>query len=331
MGGPPMPRDFPRTYLGILVLALFLASSAHAQVRAPIQPGPTGGPPTLRDVGIDNHEGDAIPPDLVFRDEAGRPVRLAECFGRRPIILALVYYRCPMLCTMVLNDLTRSLNSLHENAGDQFDVLAVSFDPSETPELAAAKKQKYIRAYRRPGAEAGWRFLTGPQESISRLTAAVGFRYSWDAKNQQWAHCSGLVILTPDGHIARYFYGIDYAPTDLRLAIAEAGARKISPPLTTRILLYCFHYDPSTGRYGLLVMRLVQTGGVITLLLLGGSIWLTARRDRGRGKSGVSTKANETSAKDEITCRAGIARRRHSWRAVPALPRFIFRTRNRHK
>jgi protein SCO1 len=262
-----------------IMLAAF-AASANGQVRAPTTPGPTGGPPILRDVGIDNHEGDSVPFDLAFADETGRTVRLAEYFGRRPVILALVYYRCPMLCTMVLNDLTRSLNSLHENAGEQFDVLAISFDPRETPELAAAKKQQYIRAYRRPHAEEGWHFLTGPQASISRLTAAVGFRYAWDAKNQQWAHTSGLVILTPDGRIARYFYGIDYAPTDLRLALAEAGQRKISPPLSTRILLYCFHYDPSTGRYGLLVMRLVRIGGVITLLLLGGSIWLTVRRDR---------------------------------------------------
>ena len=280
--------------LAIPAIATFLASSAGAQVRAPIQPGPTGSPPILRDVGIDNHEGDAIPPDLAFRDETGRSVRLADYFGRRPIILALVYYRCPMLCTMVLNDLTRSMNSLHENAGEQFDVLAISFDPNETPDLALAKKQQYIRAYRRAGAEAGWHFLTGPQESISRLTAAVGFRYAWDAKNQQWAHSSGLVILTPDGRIARYFYGIDYAPTDLRLAIAEAGARKISPPLTTRVLLYCFHYDPTTGRYGLLVMRLVQIGGVITLLLLGGSFWLMTRRDRARARSNVSANANGT-------------------------------------
>jgi len=278
----------------IPAIATFLASIAGAQVRAPIEPGPTGGPPVLRDVGIDNHEGDSIPFDLVFRDEEGRSVRLAEYFGRRPIILALVYYRCPMLCTMVLNDLTRSMNSLHENAGEQFDVLAISFDPSETPELAAAKKQQYIRAYRRAGAEAGWHFLTGPQESISRLTAAVGFRYAWDAKNQQWAHTSGLVILTPEGRIARYFYGIDYAPTDLRLALAEAGARKISPPLTTRVLLFCFHYDPSTGRYGLMVMRLVQVGGVITRLLLGGSIWLTVRRDRQGARMDVSVKANPT-------------------------------------
>ncbi|HZK82619.1 MAG TPA: SCO family protein, partial [Humisphaera sp.] len=219
-------------------------------------------------------------PDLTFSDDTGRTIRLGDYFGRRPIILALVYYRCPMLCTLVLNDLTRTMNSLHENAGEQFDVLAVSFDPAETPELAAAKKLQYIRAYRRPHAEEGMHFLVGKQQSISRLTSAVGFRYAWDAKNQQWAHTSGLVILTPEGRIARYFYGIDYAPVDLRLALAEAGQMKISPPLTTRVLLYCFHYDPSTGRYGLLVMRLVQVGGIITLLLLGGSVWFTVRRDR---------------------------------------------------
>jgi protein SCO1/2 len=223
-----------------------------------------------------------------FRDEEGRSVALAQYFGQKPVILALVYYRCPMLCTMVLNDLTRSLNALEASAGDQFTVLAVSFDPAETPDLATAKKDQYLRAYRRPHAEQGWHFLTGPQESIARLAAAVGFRYAWDAKNQQWAHASGLVILTPSGHISRYFYGIDYAPTDLRLALAEAGEQKISPSASTRVLLYCFHYDPSTGRFGLAIMRLLQTGGILTLLLLGGSIWLTIRRDR-RVANRVST------------------------------------------
>jgi protein SCO1/2 len=271
----------PRLLLALFALiSLFWAPSLYAQVPAPINTGPTGGPPILRDVGIDHHEGDAIPFDATFVDENGQSVRLAQYFGQKPVILALVYYRCPMLCTMVLNDLTRSMNSLPTSAGKDFTVLAVSFDPAETPELAAAKKQQYIRAYRRPNSEAGWHFLTGPQESISRLTAAVGFRYAWDAKNKQWAHSSGLVILTPQGRIARYFYGIDYAPTDLRLALAEAGKQKISPPASTRILLYCFHYDPSTGKYGLAIMRLLQTGGIITLLLLGGSIWLTVRRDR---------------------------------------------------
>lgn len=170
----------------------------------------------------------------MFRDEAAKDVRLGQYFGRKPVILALVYYKCPMLCTMVLNDLTRSMNSLPTNAGEHFDVLAVSFDPNETPELAADKKLQYVRAYRRPHAEEGMHFLTGPQESISRLAAAVGFRYAWDAEFKQWAHASGLVILTPDGHIARYFYGIDYAPSDLRLALAEAGQKKISLSPTVR-------------------------------------------------------------------------------------------------
>ncbi len=221
----------------------------------------------------------------MFRDEAAKDVRLGQYFGRKPVILALVYYKCPMLCTMVLNDLTRSMNSLPTNAGEHFDVLAVSFDPNETPELAADKKLQYVRAYRRPHAEEGMHFLTGPQESISRLAAAVGFRYAWDAEFKQWAHASGLVILTPDGHIARYFYGIDYAPSDLRLALAEAGQKKISLSPTVRVMLYCFHYNPATGKYGLAVMRLLQTGGVITLIVLGSSIWLTIRRDRRLARS----------------------------------------------
>jgi len=268
------------------LLALFnFTPLAQGQVTAPTAPGPTGTPAILHDVGIDHHEGASIPPGLVFRDENGREVHLADYFGKRPIILALVYYRCPMLCTMVLNDLTRSLNSLSENSGDKFDVLAISFDPRETPDLAAAKREQYLRAYRRPNAEQGWHFLTGPQQSISELTKTAGFRYTWDEKLQQWAHASGLLILTPEGRISRYFYGIDYAPTDVRLAIAEAGEKKISQSAPTRILLYCFQYDPATGRYSLAIMRILRVAGLITLLLVGGSIWLTVRHDR-RVRSG---------------------------------------------
>lgn len=278
-----MTRIFASTVRKAIVAmaaALCFASLSRGQVPAPISTGPVGGPRILHDVGIDHHEGDSVPFDLTFYNETGQPVKLAQYFGKRPVILSLVYYKCPGLCTMVLNDLTRTLISLSASAGKQFEVLTISFDPRETPDLAASKKEQYLRAYRRPGADAGWHFLTGPQESISRLTAAVGFRYAWDPKFQQWAHTSGLVILTPDGRIARYFYGIDYAPNDLHLALLQAGEKKISPSTGDRILLYCFHYDPSTGKYGLAVMRLIQTGGILTLLLLGGSIFFTMRRDR---------------------------------------------------
>ena len=283
----------------VILAVLTLVSSALGQVPAPIPTGPVGGPPILRDVGIDHHEGDSVPFDATFRDENDQSVRLAQYFGQKPVILALVYYRCPMLCTMVLNDLTRTLNSLPTAAGNDFTVLAVSFDPSETPELAAAKQRQYLRAYRRPHAEQGWHFLTGPRESISRLTAAAGFRYAWDAKNQQWAHSSGLIVLTPDGRISRYFYGIDYAPNDLRLALAEAGEQKISQPVSTRVLLYCFHYDPASGKYGLAIMRLLQTGGVLVLIALGGSIWFTLRRDRRTAWRAFPMGATEASQRED--------------------------------
>ncbi|HZL33796.1 MAG TPA: SCO family protein [Tepidisphaeraceae bacterium] len=278
-GVPPVPMAWSALSIAVLTI-LLVTSPLQAQVPTPVNVKPNTKPSILRDVGIDPHLGGAIPADLVFRDEAGRPVKLGSYFGKRPIILTLVYYQCPMLCTMVLNDLTRTMTSLPQNCGEQFEVLTISFDPRETPELAAKKKEQYLRAYRRPGAEQGWHFLTGSQDSITRLTQAAGFRYVWDGPHNVWAHASGIVILTPEGKIARYFFGIDYAPTDLRLALLEAGEKKISPSTGDRILSYCFHYDPTTGKYGLMVMRLIQTGGVITLVLLGGSIWLTVLRDR---------------------------------------------------
>ncbi len=228
-------------------------------------------PTILNDVGIDQKLGQQVPGDLSFRDDMGRPVHLGDYFGKRPLILALVYYKCPMLCTMVLNDLTKSLNGMNLTAGEQFDILTVSFDPSETPALAAEKKRQYLRAYRRPAAENGWHFLTGSQDSIDRLTRAVGFRYAWDPQYQVFAHASGIMILTPQGKLSRYFFGIDYVPSDLRLSLVEASNRTISTPADT-ILLYCFHYDPRTGRYGLIISRAIEIGGALTLLILGGGI-----------------------------------------------------------
>lgn len=291
----------PRLSRCVLAAALVFvcALSASAQVPAPKRMGPTGKPNILRDVGIDPHPGAAIPGDLVFNDEAGRPVKLGQYFGKRPMILTLVYFKCPMLCTMVLNDVTRTINSLPQSCGEQFDILTISFDPHETPALAAAKKDQYIRAYRRPHASDGWHFLTGSQASIDRLTKTAGFRYAWDAQHGVWAHASGIMVLTPTGKIARYFYGIDYAPVDLRLALLEAGEQKISKSTSDRILLYCFHYDPTSGKYGLMVMRLVQTGGVLTLLFLGGSIWLTVRRDR-RKAAAAGKHARERQTRAEI-------------------------------
>ena len=261
------------TCLSILVLTTCVGNLAAA---------PTAQRPRiLLDVGIDQKLNAQVPPDLVFHDEMGRDVRLGDYFGKRPMILALVYYKCPMLCTMVLNDLTKAMNSMKMSCGEQFDILTVSFNPNETPSLAQDKKEQYVRAYRRPHAEEGWHFLTGPQASIESLTKTVGFRYAWDPKYQQYAHASGLIILTPEGKTARYFYGIDYAPSDLELSLAEASHGKATS-VADQILLFCFHYDPTTGRYSLMITRLIQAGGVLTVLLLGCYVLLTLYLDKRR-------------------------------------------------
>ena len=252
-----------------VLILLFFAASAAAQSQQPQLP-------ILRDVGIDQKLGVQVPADLSFRDETGRDVKLGDYFGKRPMILALVYYKCPGLCTMVLNDITRAMNSMRATCGKQFDILTISFDPHETPDLALEKKQQYLRAYQRASAKDGWHFLTGDAPAINRLTQTVGFRYAWDEKYKQYAHASGIIVLTPEGKTARYFYGIDYAPTDLELAIAEAGQGRTAS-VTDKVLLYCFHYDPSTGKYSLMVTRIVQAGGVITVLVVVGMILLLSR------------------------------------------------------
>ena len=233
----------------------------------------------LRDVGIDQKLDEAVPLDLEFFDEAGRPVRLREFFGTRPVVLALVYYECPMLCTQVLNGLVGSLEGLTFNPGEDFEVVVVSFDPGETPALAADKRQTYLRRYGRRGTEAGWHFLTGREASIKALTGAVGFRYAYDEAIDQYAHPAAMTVLTADGRVSKYLYGIEFAPRDLRLALVEAGEGRIGTAVD-QALLFCYHYDPETGRYGLVVMNLVRTGGVLTLVGLGAFILLALRRER---------------------------------------------------
>jgi protein SCO1/2 len=255
------------------------------------QGGLYGGPPEqssrenelpagLREVGIDQKLDGQLPLDLVFRDEGGREVRIEEYFRGRPVILAPVYYECPMLCNQVLNGLTESLKGVTLGAGEEFEVVAVSFDPRETPALAAAKKKSYVRRYGRPGADAGWHFLTGDQASITRLTDAVGFRYRWDAATNQFAHASAVMVLTPRGKISRYFYGVDYAPSDLRLGIVEASEGKVGSPVD-QLLLYCFHYDPVTGKYGAAVMNVMSLSGVVFLIVVG-TLFVFLRRRNAR-------------------------------------------------
>jgi protein SCO1 len=249
-------------------------------------------PAALRNVGIEQRLNAQVPPDLVFRDENGRSVKLGDYFGSKPIILALVYYDCPMLCTQVLNGLVGSLKALSFDAGEQFLVLTVSFDPRETPELAAGKKESYLARYSRSGAAAGWHFLTGAESSIEALTHAVGFRYRYDVEKGQYAHASGIMVLTPQGKISRYFYGIEYSPRDLRLGLVEASNNRIGSPVD-QLLLFCYHYDPATGKYGAVVMNFVRLGGAATVLTLGAILFLFLRRDARHGRDPKSQSNRE--------------------------------------
>ncbi len=263
-----------------LMMALALPGPAAAWNRDQPSPAPPAAeaPRILRDVGFDQHLGDVVPLDAVFRDESGRAVKLGDYFGRRPVVLSLAYYECPMLCTLTLNGLASALDVLAFDPGRDFEVVTVSFEPKETPELAAAKKAAYLRRYRRPGAAAAWHFLTGDAEAIRRLTGAVGFRYVWDERTKQYAHASGVMVLTADGRLARYLYGVEYAPKDLRFAIVEASQGRILSPVD-RLLLYCYHYDPELGRYGKSVMAVLRVAAVLTLGVLGAMIFGLRRRD----------------------------------------------------
>jgi len=227
--------------------------------------------------------GSEVPLDLQFRDETGKMVRLGDFFGQKPVVLSLVYYECPMLCTLVLNGMLTSFKVLKFDVGKEFEVVTVSISPTETPELAAAKKKHYLERYNRPTGEKGWHFLTGTEDQIARLAESVGFGFTYDPKTEQYAHASAIMVLTPKGQVARYYYGIEYPPRDLRLGLVEASANKIGSPVD-QLLLYCFHYDPLTGKYGMIVRNVLRLLGAATVLLLGGFIALMLVRDRARKK-----------------------------------------------
>jgi len=257
-----------------------VAAVAFPQTMAPVQGAIVRAdekPEALKNVGIDQRLDEPLPLDTALRDETGRAVRLGDYFGKRPIILALVYYNCPMLCTQVLNGLVSSLSVLSLSAGRDFDVVAVSFDPRDTPKDAAAKKAAYLTRYRRPGAAESWHFLTGEPAAIAAITKAAGFRYSYDENLGQFAHASAIMVATPEGRLARYFYGIEYPPRDLRLGLVEASAGKIGTPVD-QILLFCFHYDPASGKYGAAVLNLVRLAGAATVVLLAAGLVAMSRR-----------------------------------------------------
>jgi protein SCO1/2 len=239
----------------------------------------SGLPKVLKSVGIDQRLNEQIPLDAVFRDEQGHDVQLRQFFQGKPVVLSLVYYTCPMLCNQVMNGEMGAFRQISFNIGDQFEVVTVSFDPRETPELAAAKKRTYVQAYNRPGAEAGWHFLTGDEANIKRLTEAVGFRYIWDEQTKQFAHASGIMVLTPEGKLARYFYGIEYPPKDLRLGLVEASQNKIGTPVDA-LMLYCYHYDPATGKYGAVVMNILRLAGGVSVVLIVGLLLVLRKRGR---------------------------------------------------
>lgn len=244
------------------------------------------------DVGFDQRLNEQVPLDLAFTDETGKTVQLRNYFGEKPVILSLAYYDCSMLCTLVLNGLVRTLRTLAFSAGTEFNVLTVSFDAREKFPLAAEKRKTYLEAYNRPGTDAGWHFLTGDEAAIQQLTKAVGFRYSYDQASNQFAHASGIMVLTPQGRLSHYFFGVEYSPRDVRLGLVEASAGKIGSAVD-QILLLCFHYDPAAGKYGLLILRIVQTSGFLTMLALGTYVLTMLRRER-KSQAGGPTPAFST-------------------------------------
>jgi len=282
-----------KTPLRVFFSACF-AVSALIVVDAQMSGAPAGGykrepglvssalPAPLREIGFEQNLDELVPLDTVFRDETGATVRLGDYFGKRPVVLVFAYYDYPMLCTLVINGLASALDLLSLEPGKDFEIVTVSFNPADTPASAAAKKAGYVQRYKRAGAAQAWHFLTGDQPSIDRLTHAAGFRYAWDAATKQFAHPRGVIVLTPEGRLARYLFGIEYGARDLRFALVEASAGKVGSPVDA-LLLYCYHYDPMSGGYGLVIMRLMRLAGAATVLVIGAFIALMLRREKARG------------------------------------------------
>ena len=263
--------------------ALLLASSTAAVAQmGPVPPPPRQATPgVLQEIGFDQKLGEVLPLDAPFKDETGKDVRLGDYFGKKPVVLSLVYYECPMLCTISLNGLAGALEVLSFVPGQEFEVVTVSFDPAEGPVLAAAKKKAYMARYKRKDAHAGWHFLTGPKASVDRLTQAAGFRYVWDAETKQFAHPAGILVATPEGRISHYLFGVEYSPKDLRLALVDAAGGKIGNAVD-QVLLYCYQYDPKAGRYSASILNVVRIGGLVTVVALGAFILTATRKRRGR-------------------------------------------------
>jgi protein SCO1 len=263
--------------------AILLALSGVAAVSTSAQQITT--PAILNKVGITQNLNTQIPPDLMFRDETGKSVRIGDFFGQKPIVLSLVYFDCPALCTEVLNGELRTMKAISLDLGKDFEAVTVSFEPKDTPALAKAKRDVYIGQYGRPGSTDHWHFLTGEQQSIDALTNVAGFHYAYDSSIRQFAHAAAILVLTPEGRIDRYFYGVQYPARDVRLGLVEASAGKIGT-LTDQALLYCYQYDPMTGKYGVVVMNVLRAAGGLTVLVLGIFMTMMFLRERKR-PSGV--------------------------------------------
>lgn len=275
-------------FVGFVIFAVLLTASGRAQFSAPLSVPPPGKAaseqlPVLKDAGLDQKLNNQVPLDLPFVDENGRDVVLRDYFGARPVVLVLAYYNCPMLCSLVLNGAVAALQTLSFDAGRNFEFVVVSFDPGDTPARALEKKSSYLPRYGRPRGEAGFHFLTGRESSIKALTDAVGFRYAYDAAIGQFAHPSLITVLTPEGKVSRYLFGIDFPGHDLRLALVEAAGGRIGTPVD-QALLFCYHYDPATGKYGLAILDLVRLGGILTLAAVAVFIVTTLRRERRHAK-----------------------------------------------
>jgi protein SCO1 len=279
----------------VATAAIAICGVLAAYAQAPAQKmEPEGGSlnqkiPIFDQVGIDQRLNQQIPLDLTFLDENGQPVQLKKYFGSKPVILALVYFQCPMLCSQVLNGIAGALNGIVRfDIGRDFNVVTVSFDPRDTPEAAADNKKRYLARYRRPGASEGWHFLTGKKDQIKQLASAVGFRYAWDPTIKQFAHTSGIMLVTPDGRMAQYYYGIEYPPRDIQRGLIEASQGKIGN-VVDKIELYCYHYDPAKGRYGAVIFNILRISALATMLVLGGFMVLMFRRDASAARQGRST------------------------------------------
>jgi len=263
----------------LLSLAALTPSLAQVSRYDEKQVGNTNEKPNiLNGVGIAQHLNQQIPLDLTFTDDTGKQVQLATYFGKKPAILALVYYQCPMLCGEVLQGVTATAKVLKFTPGKEYQIVTVSIDPREGPDLATAKKQSTMERLRRPGAENGWHFLVGEKSQIDTLANAIGWHYQYDEKTNQYAHAAGIVLVTPNGTIAQYYYGVEYSARDMRLGIVEASQNKVGS-LADQILLYCYHYDPRTGKYGAIVTNMVRVGGVVTVFLLGGLMIVLYRHE----------------------------------------------------